>query len=283
MSRSCLGGFGVYNCSQPPVIDRMSSKKRKPHLKPPSKESDVPTGVTGMGAHSNQAMMQELFERQRSQPVQSGRAGGMFQDLQYPLLHNRPGAEGGAGDRYNLSFRDKSGFKGSTSEAFMNKAGSGSKWKGLRLDHGPNVKTNGQTNWHWNQKGAMNAFGHGNHAVTSPATAKVAGALKAIKPAARGAMVVGAGMDAYSIGSEAHESMQTGDWDNTIDESARVAGGWAGAYAGAKGMGALGAGIGTMIAPGMGTIIGGALGGFLGGVGGYMGGSALGQWAAGQR
>ena len=239
----------------------------------------TPTGAVGA---SNQAMLQQLFDRQRSTPIQSARAGGMFQELQYPLLQDMPGAQAGGKDQFNLSFRDKSGFKGSTSEAFLNKAGSGKKWKGLRLDHGPNVKSNGQTNWHWNQKGAMNAFGQADHAVTSPATAKVAGALKGLKPMARGAMVVGAGMDAFSVGNEARQSMDSGNWDNTIDEGARVAGGWAGAYAGAKGMGALGAGIGTMIAPGMGTIIGGALGGFLGGVGGYMGGSALGQWAAGQ-
>ena len=133
-----------------------------------------------------------------------------------------------------------------------------------------------------NQKGAMNAFGQPDHAVTSPANAKVTSALKRVKPASRGAMFVGAGMDAFSVGSEAHQSMQTGDWGNTIDEGARVAGGWAGAYAGAKTLGTLGAGLGTMVAPGMGTVVGGAIGGFLGGMAGYLGGSALGQWAADQ-
>jgi len=260
----------------------MSNKSRKPVTPTLPPEVAAEAGATGVSGQGNQAMMQKLFDRQRSPPIQSARAGGMFQELQYPLLQDRPGAQVGTRENYNLSFRDKSGYKGSTSEAFLNKAGGGSKWKGLRLDHGPNVKTNGQTNWHWNQKGAMNAFGQPNHAVTSPATAKVASALKAVKPAARGAMLVGAGMDAYSVGSEAHESMQTGDWDNTIDEGARVAGGWAGAYAGAKTMGALGAGLGTMVAPGMGTVVGGAVGGFLGGMAGYMGGSALGQWAANQ-
>jgi hypothetical protein len=259
----------------------MSQKKHKPVHTPVEAEGPLNEGVTGMrGGHSNQEMLEQLFDRQRSTPVQAGRSGGMFQDLKYSLPQEMPGSQPGTMDRYNLSFRDKSGYRGSTSEAFMNKAGGGSKWKGLRLDHGPNVKTNGQTNWHWNQKGAMNAFGRPDHAVASPMTGRIAGALKGIKPAARGAMVVGAGMDAYSIGSEAHESMQTGNWDNTIDESARVAGGWAGAYGGAKAMGSLGAGLGTMIAPGIGTVVGGALGGFLGGVGGYMGGSALGQWAA---
>jgi len=260
----------------------MSSKKHKPIEQAVESEPVQNQGMTGMKGQSNEMLAQELFERQRSQSVQSGRAGGMFQELQYPLLREMPGAAKGTTDKYNLSFRDKSGYRGSTSEAFLNKAGGGSKWKGLRLDHGPNVKTNGQTNWHWNQKGAMNAFGRPDHMVTNPMTARAAGALKAVKPAARGAMVVGAGMDAYSIGSEAHQSMQTGEWDNTIDETARVAGGWTGAYAGAKGLGALGAGLGTMIAPGIGTMIGGALGGFAGGVAGYMGGSALGSWAADQ-
>ena len=257
----------------------MSGKQYRPEQQVAAPETSADTGKTGARGHSNQQMMQELFERQRSQPVQSARAGGMFQELQYPLLHNRPGSQPGTMEQYNLSFRDKSGFKGSTSEAFLNKAGGGKKWKGLRLDHGPNVKTNGQTNWHWNQKGAMNAFGHADHAVTNPLTAKAAGALKTLKPAARSAMFVGAGMDAYSIGKEAHESMQTGEWDNTVDQAAHVAGGWAGAYAGAKGLGALGAGLGTMVAPGIGTMIGGALGGFVGGMAGYMGGSALADWA----
>mgnify|MGYP002010767231 CR=1 FL=1 len=226
-------------------------------------------------------LLQQLFERQRSQPVQSARAGGMFQELQYPILHERPGSQPGTTEKFNLSFRDKSGFNGSSSEAFLNKAGNGSKWNGLRLDHGPNAKSNGQTNWHWNQKGAKNAFGRADHAVASPMTAKAASALKAVKPAARGAMIVGAGMDAFSIGKEANQSMQTGEWDNTINRTAHVAGGWAGAYAGAKGLGALGAGLGSLVAPGIGTMIGGALGGFVGGMAGYMGGSSLADWATG--
>jgi len=220
-------------------------------------------------------MLQLLFDYQRSQPVQSMRAGGIFQELQYPLLHERPGSLPGTTDKYNLSFRDKSGYRGSTSEAFLNKSGPGSKWKGLRLDHGPNVKTNGQTNWHWNQKGAMNAFGRPDHAVASPGTARAAAALRALKPAARGAMLVGAGMDAFSIGQEAHESMQTGDWENTIDQTAHVAGGWAGAYTGAKALGALGAGLGSFILPGIGSMIGGGIGAFTGGALGYWGGSSL--------
>ena len=234
----------------------------------------------GQSWQSNQEAMQQLFERQKSTPVQAARAGGMWQELNYPMLQDMPGSQKGGMDKYSLSFRDKSGFKDPTSHAYLNKAGGGNKWKGLRLDHGPNVKSGGQTNWHWNQKGSMNAFGKADHALASPMAAKTGAALKMIKPAARGAMVVGAGMDAYSLGSEAYQSSQTGEWDNTIDEGARIAGGWAGAYAGAKGLGTAGAAIGTAIAPGLGTVIGGAVGGLAGGIGGYLAGSSAGQWLA---
>ena len=207
----------------------MSNKKYKPSGVNTANAAAENLGMTGMTGQSNQHMLEQLFERQRSTPVQSARSAGMFQELQYPIPQTRPGSQPGTMDRYNLSFRDKSGYKGSTSEAFLNKAGGGSKWKGLRLDHG-RVKAGGQTNWHWNQKGAMNAFGRPDHATVSPGTARAAQGLKALKPLSRGAMVVGAGMDAYSIGSEVNQSMNTGEWQNTIDETARVASGWTGAY-----------------------------------------------------
>ena len=260
----------------------MSDKKRR--TRPPNSQDALADKkhVPGPGAwESNQQVMQEIFERQKSNPVQAARAGGMWQELSYPVMQELPGSVEGGMDKYNLSFRDKSGFKDPTSHAYLNKAGGGNKWKGLRLDHGPNVKTGGATNWHWNQKGSMNAFGKADHALAGPTAARTGAALKAIKPLARGAMVVGAGMDAYSLGAEAHQSMQTGEWDNTIEKGSEIAGGWAGAYAGAKGLGTAGAAIGTMIAPGIGTAIGGALGGLAGGVGGYLAGSRLGKWASG--
>lgn len=227
---------------------------------------------------SNQAMIEELFEQQKTNPVQAGRASGMWQELDYSVPQKMPGAQQGGADRYNLSFRDKSGFKGSTSEAFLNKANAGNKWKGLRLDHGPNVKTGNQTNWHWNQKGAMNAFGHTDHALASPAAVKTGQVLKGLKPLSRGAMVLGAGMDAYDLGREAHQSMQTGEWGNTAYKGAEIAGGWAGAYAGAKSLGAAGAGIGTAVGGPVGTVVGGAIGGIAGGVGGYLAGTELAKW-----
>ena len=116
----------------------MSDKKHKPVHAPVETEGFQNQGVTGMqGGKSNQMLLEQLFDRQRSTPVQAGRAGAMFQDLKYSLPQEMPGSQPGTMDRYNLSFRDRSGYRGSTSEAFMNKAGGGSKWKGLRLDHPP--------------------------------------------------------------------------------------------------------------------------------------------------
>jgi len=262
----------------------MSSKKHKPPIASTAPKSSGGGTVSGLEQwESNQAMIEELFEQQKTNPVQAGRASGMWQELDYSVPQKMPGAQQGGADRYNLSFRDKSGFKGSTSEAFLNKANAGNKWKGLRLDHGPNVKTGNQTNWHWNQKGAMNAFGRPDHMVAGSAGARTGAALKAIKPIARKATFIGAGMDAISLGQEVAESSSTGEWGNTVEKGAEIAGGWAGAYGGAKALGTGGAALGTMIAPGIGTIIGGALGGLLGGIGGYMGGSALGRHVAGQR
>ena len=36
----------------------------------------------------------------------------------------------------------------------------------------------GQTNWHWNQKGSMNAFGQADHALASPGAARLGQTLK---------------------------------------------------------------------------------------------------------
>ncbi len=259
----------------------MSSKSPKsPTPVVPQQEAETSQG-NGVSWQSNQEAMKQLFEYQQSNPVQAARASGMWQELSYPLLQDMPGSQKGGMDKYSLSFQDKSGFKDPTSHAYLNKAGAGKNWKGLRLDHGPNVKSGGQTNWHWNQKGSMNAFGKADHTLANPAAARTGSILKTMKPLSRGAMVVGAGMDAYDLGSEAHESMQTGEWDNTIEKGSEIAGGWAGAYAGAKGGGMLGASIGTAVGGPLGTVVGGALGGIAGGIGGYLAGSSLGKWASG--
>ena len=169
----------VLDANKPAFMSSKTPKTPMP-ITPPTqaKQEEVP----GPGAwESNQEIMQQIFDRQRGDGVQSMRAGGMWQELQYPLLQDLPGSQKGSMDKYNLSFRDKSGFKDPTSHAYLNKAGGGNKWKGLRLDHGPNVKSGGQTNWHWNQKGSMNAFGHADHALANPAAARTGSILKAMK------------------------------------------------------------------------------------------------------
>lgn len=210
-------------------------------------------------------------------------AGGLFQELRYPVPQSLPGPTAATTSRYDLSFRDFSGHPEPTSHAYLNRLkpapGTGvNGWKGLRLDHGPNIQAGNATNWHWNQKGAASTFGIANHAPASPAARTFGRILQAVKPLGRGAMLVGAGLDALSLGRNAAQSAHTGHWDNTAHDASRIAGGWGGAWAGAKLAGTAGAGIGTAICPGLGTAIGGAVGGFAGGVGGYFAGSKLGSW-----
>jgi hypothetical protein len=88
----------------------------------------------------------------------------------------------------------------------------------------------------------------------------------------RGAMVVGAAMDGYSLYSEYQQSAQTGNYANTYREGVRIAGGWVGAYA-AGSLGAeIGAGVGLLFTP-AGAVVGGFIGGLIGGGIGYFGGS----------
>lgn len=210
--------------------------------------------------------------------LQTPLAGGIFQDLSYPIAQSFPGPAKGTTSKFDLTFRDTTGFKDPTSLAYLNRQPAPAKgWKGLRLDYGPNPKSGGATNWHWNQDGAGKAFGIADHTLASPAATRFGQVMKVARPLGRAAMVVGAGLDAYSLGSNIYESSQTGDWDNTKIEGSRIAGGWGGAWAGAEALGAGGAALGTMICPGLGTAIGGAIGGIAGGIGGYFGGSKLGE------
>lgn len=206
-------------------------------------------------------------------------AGGMFQELRYPVLRNYPGPQRGTTSRFDLSFRDKSGFKGkATSEVYLNRNNPGTRWKGLRLDHGPNTVT-GNTDWHWNQKGAGSAFGVVDHQVATSAERNLGRVMKVAKPLGRAAMVVGAVVDGASLYREARTSARTGNWKNTEVEGARIAGGWTGAWAGAEAGGTLGATIGAFGGP-VGIAVGGAVGGFVGGALGYWGGSKAGQAVA---
>lgn len=179
-------------------------------------------------------------------------AAGVFQDLSYKVPNNFSGTDGKP-NRFELTFRDRSGFPNPTSHAYLNRTSlaPGSSWKGLRLDHGPNPASGGATNWHWNHKGA-GGFGIPDHTVATRFESGVG----------RAALVVGAALDGYSLAKQVNISRQTGDWGNTAQESARIAGGWTGAIVGAKAAGSVGAAIGTLIAPGIGTVVGGAVGGF---------------------
>ena len=208
-------------------------------------------------------------------------AAGVFQDLRYPVPNNFRAADGSP-SKFDLTFRDRSGFPNPTSHAYLNRTSPapGNSWKGLRLDHGPNPTIGGASNWHWNHKGA-GGFGIPDHTAATRFESGVGRTLQAAKPLGRAAAVVGAALDGFSLAKEVQTSRKTGDWSNTAQESARIAGGWTGAVVGAKAAGSAGAAIGTLIAPGIGTVVGGAVGGLIGGAVGYIAGSGVGSTIAG--
>ena len=208
-------------------------------------------------------------------------AAGVFQDLRYPVPNNFRAADGSP-SKFDLTFRDRSGFPNPTSHAYLNRTSPapGNSWKGLRLDHGPNPTIGGASNWHWNHKGA-GGFGIPDHTAATRFESGVGRTLQAAKPLGRAAAVVGAALDGFSLAKEVQTSRKTGDWSNTAQEGARIAGGWTGAVVGAKAAGSAGAAIGTLIAPGIGTVVGGAVGGLIGGAVGYMAGSSVGSTIAG--
>ena len=208
-------------------------------------------------------------------------AAGVFQDLRYPVPNTFRGADGSP-NKFDLTFRDRSGFPNPTSHAYLNRTSPapGNSWKGLRLDHGPNPTIGGASNWHWNHKGA-GGFGIPDHTAATRFESGVGRTLQAAKPLGRAAVVVGAALDGFSLAREVQTSRKTGDWSNTAQEGARIAGGWTGAVVGAKAAGSAGAAIGTLIAPGIGTVVGGAVGGLIGGAVGYIAGSGVGSTIAG--
>ena len=208
-------------------------------------------------------------------------AAGVFQDLRYPVPNTFRGADGSP-NKFDLTFRDRSGFPNPTSHAYLNRTSPapGNSWKGLRLDHGPNPTIGGASNWHWNHRGA-GGFGIPDHTAATRFESGVGRTLQAAKPLGRAAVVVGAALDGFSLAKEVQTSRKTGDWSNTAQEGARIAGGWTGAVVGAKAAGSAGAAIGTLIAPGIGTVVGGAVGGLIGGAVGYMAGSSVGSTIAG--
>ena len=208
-------------------------------------------------------------------------AAGVFQDLRYPVPNNFRAADGSP-SKFDLTFRDRSGFPNPTSHAYLNRTtpAPGNSWKGLRLDHGPHPTIGGASNWHWNHKGA-GGFGIPDHTAATRFESGVGRTRQAAKPLGRAAVVVGAALDGFSLAKEVQASRKTGDWSNTAQEGARIAGGWTGAVVGAKAAGSAGAAIGTLIAPGIGTVVGGAVGGLIGGAVGYIAGSSVGSTMAG--
>ena len=158
---------------------------------------------------------------------------------------------------------------GSTSTVFIqNVTGK----KHLRLDYGYNIKT--QTiDYHWNQQGTNATFGITDH-TTVGTTGRVAyKAAKYLKWGGRVLLVVGIAVDVWSIVQSSKPLRQT----------AKVVAGWAGAWAGCEGGGALLGGTIGWIEPGGGNAVAGIVGCIGGGIGGYIFGSKAGgiiyDWA----
>jgi hypothetical protein len=94
----------------------------------------------------------------------------------------------------------------------------------------------------------IEASGRPNAALTNGAKALVvteAGLNWVAKPLA----VVGAGLDGYSLGTQINQSIDTGNWQNTGREAARITGGWTGAWAFGEAGASTGAVIGAMTGP----------------------------------
>jgi hypothetical protein len=133
----------------------------------------------------------------------------------------------------------------------------------LRLDYGYN-KTNGNTEWHWNQKGTFDEFGIKNHTPAGSSAEALGRSAKYFKWGGRILLVVAVAADGYSIVTSS----------NPLRRSVQVVSAWTLGWGGCKGVGAVGAAIGTGIEPGLGTAIGGLLGCAVGGFIGYKAGEA---------
>jgi len=134
----------------------------------------------------------------------------------------------------------------------------------LRLDYGYNAAT-GNVDFHWNQKGVAQQFGITNHTPAGSGAAAAYHGARFFRYAGRTLLVVGVAMDAYSVVVS----------DQRFRQVAIVTGGWAGAWAGCKVVGAGGAVAGSFVKPGLGTAAGGVIGCLAGGIGGYWTGKTL--------
>lgn len=134
----------------------------------------------------------------------------------------------------------------------------------LRLDYGPNVKTN-TIDYHWNQKGTNTNFGITDHTTVGLGGQAAYKAAKYFRYAGRALVVIGVAVDIVSIVQAS----------KPLRQASEVVAGWAGAWAGCKVVGAGGAAFGTAATPGLGTAIGGGAGCIIGGIGGYWAASTV--------
>lgn len=159
---------------------------------------------------------------------------------------------------------------GSTSTLFFQDSGGK---RHLRLDYGFNSRTN-TIDYHWNQKGTFADFSIADHSVAGRSGSATYHTAKYFRHAGRVVGVAGMAIDIVSI-VQASQSLK---------RASEVVGGWAGAWAGCKVIGAGGAAIGTLASP-VGTAAGGLGGCIIGGIGGYRAGSILASevydWAEG--
>ncbi|CCE07296.1 membrane hypothetical protein [Bradyrhizobium sp. STM 3843] len=145
--------------------------------------------------------------------------------------------------------------------------------KHLRLDYGYNTKSK-TIDYHWNRGGAAkNVWGIQDHTTVGRGGKILYRAGKYLRWGGRVLLVVGVALDIWSIVQSSKPLRRT----------TQVVFGWAGAWAGCEGGGAVVGGIGTFIEPGGGTAVGGFVGCIGGGIGGYLFGSKVGgvvyDWA----
>ena len=186
--------------------------------------------------------------------VGSVQGGGLAAAVRIPV----PGTNGLA---IELTPRGRVPRTGTTSTLFIQDTAGR---RMLRLDYGYNAATN-RTDFHWNQRGTFDVFGRANHAPAGRGASALYNGARYFRYAGRTLICVGLAFDAYSVVAS----------DRPYRQLAIVTGGWAGAWAGCRVLGAVGAGLGTMVEPGGGTAVGGIAGCFIGGVSGYWAGKTL--------
>ena len=90
---------------------------------------------------------------------------------------------------------------------------------------------------------------------------------------------ISAGIDGYSLGTQINQSINSGHWQNTGNESARIAGGWTGAWAFGEMGSSVGAAAGLITGPFAPMMVPALalIGGLGGGIAGYWMGGRAGQ------